>query len=207
VRRAYNELARDVLDGPTRLGTVRLVVVDGPAGSGKTTFAGRISEALGAVQVLHMDDFYEGWSGGLTPDVWERLQKQVLEPLSRGRDGRYQHYDWRLGQFAEWRSVPLRPHLVVEGVGSAARPVDPYASLRVWVEAPETVRVARGIQRDGEAMRADWMRWIALEAGHFAADGTRARADLVVEGDAAGVSDGSSYVVIEDRRSPSDRRR
>jgi hypothetical protein len=209
MRRAYDELAQDVLNGPPRLGTVRLVVVDGPAGSGKTTFASRLAAALRFVhvhvQVLHMDDFYEGWSGGLTPDVWERLHTQVLEPLSSGRDGRYQHYDWRLGEFAEWRSVPLRSVLVIEGVGSAARPVDPFASLRVWVEAPETVRVARGVQRDGEAMRADWMRWVALETAHFAADATRARAELVVDG-AGNVTDGSSYVVIETRRPPGDRR-
>jgi len=199
-RAGFDDLARDVRAAPPRLGTVRLVVVDGPAGSGKTTFAGRLAAALGDVQVLHMDDFYEGWSGGLTPDTWERLDGQVLAPLAAGRDGRYAHYDWRLGQFGEWRDVPLRPLLVLEGVGSAARPVDPFASLRVWVEAPEEVRLARGVARDGEQMRGEWLRWVAREAAHFAEDGTRGRADLVVDGTAEDVGGEPAYVVLEDRR-------
>jgi uridine kinase len=199
VERSLADLAGEVGAAPAQLGKVRLVVVDGPAGSGKTTFAGRLATALGDVQVLHMDDFYEGWSGGLTPDVWERLSAQVLEPLSSGRDGLYAHYDWRLGRFAEQRTVLLRSVLVIEGVGSAARPVDPFATLRVWVEAPEQDRITRGIARDGEAMRAEWLRWIVRENAHFAQDGTRDRAELIVDGTQTG-SGPTSYVVVEDRR-------
>ncbi|MGZ4454286.1 MAG: hypothetical protein ACXVWX_15310, partial [Nocardioides sp.] len=69
-----------------------------------------------------------------------------------------------------------------EGVGAAALPVDPWAVLRVWVEVPEELRLARGVARDGEALRHEWLRWAALEQAHFAADGTRERADLVVDG-------------------------
>ena len=172
------------------------MVVDGPAGSGKTTFASRLAAAAGDVQVLHMDDFYEGWSGGLTPDVWERLHEQVLQPLSQGADGLYAHYDWTLGEFAEHRPVPLRPLLVLEGVGAAARPVEPYASLRVWVEAPVELRLRRGLERDGEAMRAHWLRWLDREAAHFRADGTRARADVLVDGRGTADGDPTTYTVV-----------
>jgi cytidylate kinase len=193
----YADLAADVRRLPARLGSTRLVVVDGPAGACKTTFAERLAGALGDVQVLHMDDFYEGWSGGLTPDVWDRLRAQVLEPLRSGRHGLYEHYDWGLGRFAGQRAVPLRPVLVIEGVGSAARPVHPLASLLVWVEAPEPTRTTRGIARDGEAMRADWLRWIVRENAHFERDRTRERADLVVDGT---TGNPAAYAVIEDRR-------
>ena len=41
---------------PPSCGPVRLVGVDGHAGSGKSTFAGQLAEALGGAPVLHLDD-------------------------------------------------------------------------------------------------------------------------------------------------------
>ncbi|NDZ89225.1 hypothetical protein G3I23_27350, partial [Streptomyces sp. SID10115] len=41
---------------PPSCGPVRLVAVDGHAGSGKSTFAGRLAEALGGAPVLRLDD-------------------------------------------------------------------------------------------------------------------------------------------------------
>jgi uridine kinase len=176
-------LAAQVLEAEPRLGAVRLVTVDGPAGSGKTTLAVRLARALGDVPVVHMDDLYEGWDG-LNAKVLERLETWVLAPLQAGRPGRFRRYDWHAGRFAEWHDVPISPAIVVEGVGAGARPVDRYAVLRVWVEAPRETRLARGLERDGEALRENWLRWSRREDTHFAADGTRARADVVVDGEA-----------------------
>ena len=39
-----------------------IVLVDGPSGSGKTTLATRLGILL-RLPVIHMDDFYPGWSG------------------------------------------------------------------------------------------------------------------------------------------------
>jgi hypothetical protein len=44
----YADLAAEIWRRPPRLGTVRLVAVDGPTGSGKTSFAARLAQALGA---------------------------------------------------------------------------------------------------------------------------------------------------------------
>lgn len=195
---SFDELAVRVRESAPRLGRVRLVVVDGPAGSGKTTFAGSLSRRLGAA-VVHLDDLYEGWSG-LAAAVWDRLHDGVLAPLAQGRPGRYRRYDWAAAAFAEWREVPLAPVLVVEGVGAAAGRVDPFASLRVWVEADEDLRLERGAARDGAELRHEWVRWLALESEHFAFDGTRSRADLVVDGRGREDGDPTTYVVLEDRR-------
>jgi uridine kinase len=158
-----------------RLGGVRVIAIDGPAGSGKTTLA----DALGArgATVVHLDDLYEGWSG-LEGSLWPRLAAQVLEPLRRGRPGRYQRYDWHAGAFAEWVDVPFPDLLVVEGCGSARRAVDPVAVLRVWVEAPADLRLERGLARDGADARAHWLTWMSDEAEHFARERTRERADV-----------------------------
>jgi uridine kinase len=163
-----------------RLGPVRLVVVDGPAGSGKTTLARLVADGLRAagcaVQTIHLDDLYEGWSG--LDGVWDRLDAWVLRPLAAGRAGRYRRYDWGSEGWAEWHDVPVPDVLVVEGCGSAPRAADPLAVLRVWVEAGDDVRLARGLARDGEAYRGHWLAWMAGEAAHFALERTRDRADV-----------------------------
>jgi len=171
-----DEVVAAALAAPPRLGPVRVVVVDGPAGSGKSTFADALA-AAGADAVLHLDDLYEGWSG-LEGSLWPRLAAQVLEPLRRGRPGRYQRYDWGTGDFAEWVDVPVPSLLVVEGCGSARRAADPLASVRVWVEAPPELRLERGIARDGETLRPQWGRWMGDEAAHFRLERTRERADV-----------------------------
>ena len=164
-----------------RLGRTRLVCVDGPAGSGKTTWAADLAAALGSgTVVLHMDDVYAGW----TPTgAFARLAAGVLRPLAEGRPGAYHRYDWAAGRFeARTTPVPVPEVLVVEGCGSCPRAVDPWAVLRVWVEAPLALRLARGLARDGVVQEAHWRRWQAREPVLFAAEGTRGRADLVVDG-------------------------
>ena len=161
-----------------RLGPVRLVAVDGPAGSGKSTLAATLADSLIAagedVRVLHLDDLYEGWAG--LDGVWDRLEG-VLIPLSRGEVGRFRRYDWHTRDWAEWNLVPPPGVLVVEGCGAAARAVDDRAVARIWVEAPQSERQLRGLARDGEAMRAEWLAWMRAEAAHFEREGTRSRAD------------------------------
>ncbi|MCV2491918.1 uridine kinase [Geodermatophilus sp. YIM 151500] len=172
-----------VRGAPPRLGRTRLVCVDGPAGSGKTTLAGRLADALGpGAAVLHMDDVYAGWT--LT-GAFARLAAGVLRPLAAGTPGAYHRYDWHAGAFGTVPTpVPVPDVLVVEGCGSCPRAADPWTALRIWVEAPADVRLARGLTRDGAALAGHWRRWQLLEAAHFAAEGTRARADVVVDGTA-----------------------
>ena len=182
-RRPLSDLAARVLAAPARLGAVRLVCVDGPAGSGKTTLAGGLAAALGDdAAVLHMDDLYAGWT--LTGAV-ARLQAGVLRPLAEDRAGAYHRYDWYAGRFVpEPVPVPVPAVLVVEGCGSAPRALDAWTTLRVWIEAPRDVRLVRGLARDGAAMQPEWLRWQRTEAAEFAREDTRARADVRLDGTA-----------------------
>lgn len=176
-------LAGRVRRAAPRLGPVRLVCVDGPAGSGKSTLAAALAARLGAgCTVVHLDDLYEGWAG--LPGVWARVEEQLLAPLAEGRAARYRRYDWLAGAFAEWVDVPVPEVLVLEGCGSAPRAVDGRAVLRVFVEAPDELRLARGLARDGEAERDHWLAWMHEESAEFAREGTRGRADVVVDGTA-----------------------
>ncbi|MFD2092462.1 uridine kinase family protein [Blastococcus deserti] len=181
---AVAELAARVEAAPARLGGVRLVCLDGPAGSGKTTVAGRLATALGgAAALVHLEDLYAGWT--ITGAV-ARLEAGVLRPLAEGRQGAFHRYDWAAERFArEATTVPVRPVLVVEGCGSSPRCLDRWTALRIWVEAPAELRVARGLARDGADLAPQWRRWQVTEATEFTREGTRARADVRVDGTAA----------------------
>jgi hypothetical protein len=51
-----------LLAAPPSAGDVRVLAVDGPAGSGKkTTAARRLARDLGDAPLVHLDDLLEGW--------------------------------------------------------------------------------------------------------------------------------------------------
>jgi uridine kinase len=167
------------LGRPPTLGSGRLVCVDGPAGSGKTTLASAIAALVSGARVVHMDDLYAGWSG--LEDVDLQLAG-LLRPLGEDRAGTYQRYDWPTGQFAESVVVAPGPLLVLEGVGSGAADLADLVTVLVWVEAPHDVRMKRGLERDGDAFAPHWEQWARDEAALFARERTRERADVLVDG-------------------------
>lgn len=163
---------------PARLGSTRLVCIDGPAGSGKTTLATEVSALTGAT-VVRMDDLYPGWDGlfAVEPHVLG-----ILTPLSADRTGCYRRFDWAAAEYQEVHQVAPAAFLVLEGVGSGNRAWRDLASTLVWVETDAATRLARGLARDGEEVRPRWERWMADEARLFAEQDTRAQADLLVVG-------------------------
>ncbi|MBM6399459.1 hypothetical protein [Phycicoccus sonneratiae] len=160
-----------------RCGKVAVVAVDGPSGSGKTTLAKGLLDVLGC-PVVHMDEIFPGWDG--LAEAVPLLVNQVLLPLSRGRRGTYRVWDWEADAWGVSRHVDPGPVLLVEGCASSVGAAGGYAAVRVWVEAPRDQRMRRGLERDGEAYRPHWQRWAAQEQALFTADGTRAKADVVV---------------------------
>jgi uridine kinase len=174
----YRSLAERVLAAPPKAPT-RLIAIDGHGGAGKSTFAKRLADALGAAFVLHTDDF-ASWES--SSEWWPRLDEQVLQPLLAGRGARYQRYDWDERRLAEWHDVPAGPVVLLEGVSAARRAIADLLALAVWVEAPPQVCLERGVARDGEQMRATWLEWLSAEKEHFRADGTRERANILVDG-------------------------
>ncbi|MGW3091181.1 uridine kinase family protein [Streptomyces sp. NPDC001108] len=158
-------------------GPVRLIAVDGHAGSGKSTFAARLAAALGDAPVLHLDDLAShdacfAWT--------ERLREQVLEPLGRDACARYAPYDWTARRFGAARTLRPAPVVLVEGVGAGRRAVRPRLARLLWMEMDAAESWARGRRRDGPALTEFWDGWTAAEAEHFSADPSRPYADTLV---------------------------
>ncbi|CAL9592942.1 uridine kinase family protein [Streptomyces sp. enrichment culture] len=171
------DLAPRIRRLPPSCGPVRLVGVDGHAGSGKSTFADRLAAALGGAPVLRLDDIASheelfGWTG--------RLFAQVVEPLGRGVTAHYRPYDWRARRFGPPRPLPPAPVILVEGVGAGRRSLRPHLALLAWMDLPAPRSWARGRARDGAEQRAFWDGWVPAERRHFAEDPSRPFAHVLV---------------------------
>ncbi|KOV62802.1 uridine kinase family protein [Streptomyces sp. MMG1121] len=162
---------------PPSLGPVRLIGVDGHAGSGKSTFAGQLAAALDGAPVLHLDDIASheqlfAWT--------DRIMAQVLRPLAHGESAHYTPYDWQARAFGAPRPLPVAPVVLLEGVGAGRRTLRPHLARLLWMELPREESWTRGRQRDGAEQREFWDGWVEAEHAHFAADPSRPHADLLV---------------------------
>jgi len=189
------QIAHLVRAAAPTVGPVRLVCIDGPAGSGKTTLAAAVADALsgpvGDVAVVHGDDLYEGWAvvSGSSDRVeafdalTDRVIGWLLDPWRREAAGRHPVWDWAADAWGGWVAVDPRAVVVLEGVSMASRRLREHAALSVWVEVDPALGVERVVQRDGEGLRAEIERWQLDEARWHALDGTRKGADLRMRGD------------------------
>ncbi|MEV6172266.1 hypothetical protein AB0L99_29150 [Streptomyces sp. NPDC051954] len=159
-------------------GPVRLIGIDGHAGSGKSTFAGQLADALSGAPVLRLDDIA---SHEQLFDWTERLLTQVIEPLDRGETARYAPYDWRARRFGPFRLLPPAPVILIEGVGAGRQALRPHLAHLLWMEVPREEAWTRGRTRDGEEQREFWAGWVEAERRHFADDPSRPFADLLVQ--------------------------
>ncbi|CAN5310202.1 AAA family ATPase [soil metagenome] len=177
------DVVTHVLASPARLGSSRLVCIDGRAGAGKTEYAAELAAACAAASstyamTLHMDDLYEGWAG--LPTASGIVSSMLLEPWSRGLDASPARWNWEEGRRTVATSLPLTPLVILEGVGSYARRYDDLVTTLVWLQCPEPVRRSRALGRDGVVFAPHWDRWARDEERVHAREGTRVRADVTV---------------------------
>lgn len=157
-----------------------LVGIDGYGGSGKTSLAARIAEAVPGSLVVHIDDFA---APGIPEWDWDRFRAQVLLPLVAGRPAHYQRWDWPTDNGAEWHDIPVGRTVLIEGVSSTRREVAAPWDLTIWVDAPLEIRLARAVARDGLQMWSTWTDvWIPSEDAYVAREDPLSRVDLIVSG-------------------------
>jgi uridine kinase len=159
-----------------------ILAIAGHGAAGKTTLARRIADLappeLGPIAHVATDEFWTGAGFAL-----ERALTEVLEPLRRSEVARFSSFDWA-SQSPAGERVLASPNLVVfEGVCALHQMYRSVLDIRVWIDTPLDVRLARAVQRDGEGARARWTEvWIPNEEAYVARDRPRACADVIVDG-------------------------
>ena len=90
---------------------------------------------------------YSHWKGM----GWERLEKEILIPLSQGANLlSYGHYDHGANAVVKTVEVPHSGLIIVEGVGLFRPEILKYLQYTIWMDVPQEISNARGKKRDRE---------------------------------------------------------
>jgi len=164
-----------------------LVGIDGCGGAGKSTLAEELAAEQENCQVVHIDDFYKPKEERVevtekTPVhinfEFDRLKQQVLKPLEAGRVATYQTVK---GQTVE---IESKGYIIVEGLGTLGTELRSHFGFKVWVDALETVRRQRGIERDSEDWASIWdTEYLPQDARYVNEQQPQHVADIVIKND------------------------
>ncbi len=178
------KISSQVLELIDRGNQTPIILIDGRAGSGKSTFAEALQRQLfrdgeSAPRVIHMDNIFEGWDGlALGSDYMVRF---ILQPLARRETASWQDWSWVKNQRSSWREFSGGTPLIVEGCGSLSERSKEHADISIWLEASEETRRERWIQRERHLEKFDF--WAAQELDFYAREKSQSLADLVIKTD------------------------
>jgi uridine kinase len=159
-----------------------VIAIDGVAGSGKTTLAGRLKCDISSCQVVHMDDLYNGWSDPLSKELTQRVIAQILAPVKNHQLVKYEKYNWYIDSFDLVSSIPECDFLILEGVGSGQLEFRKFLSKLIWVELDPKAGYERVIARDGEGVKSQMLNFLISQSNHFASELTQISADYTISG-------------------------
>jgi uridine kinase len=150
-----------------------LIAIDGHSAAGKTTLARAIQYAFPKTKIIHADDFYrvmneterqilDAEKGYQLYYDWQRLESQVLLPLSKNLQSCYQKYDWHHNQLSDWITVPSEGIIIIEGCYSSRPELKDYYDITILVDTDTQKRMERQMIRADASQ--EWIeRWDAAE--------------------------------------------
>ena len=174
-----NEALRDLFSDSAK---PIVLAIDGPAGSGKSTLAGEIARAFSgtySIEVIHLDELYNGWDEALSDELFQKLDQLIAAQLI-GKATDLAIYDWSDGSFSGSKEIKAVQLLIIEGVGSSNQLLHPNLTTSIWLDIDQSTGLARVLERDGEEIRDEMVKWQKMESEYFARDLTRERADFIL---------------------------
>jgi uridine kinase len=157
-----------------------LLAIDGPAGSGKTTLAAKLEreyQLTTTVQVIHMDDLYNGWENALSEELAEKLS-HIVQSHNSGKDFHLAKFNWASMKFDEGELMLATEVLILEGVGAAQKVVRDAGAMTYWIETPAEIGLQRVLERDGHHLRDLMLKWQTHQDAHFQIDKTAENCDV-----------------------------
>ncbi len=164
-----------------------LVAIDGPCASGKTTLAALLQTCYDC-SVFHTDDFF------LRPDQKtperlreaggnmdrERLEAEVLRPLSAGQEVLYRPYSCQTGIISSGSSVPFRQLNLIEGSYALHPALRNYYQIKVVLDITPEHQWSRLKRRESQkSLELFRDRWIPMEQAYAAATDLFSCTDLI----------------------------
>ncbi|GAC1392104.1 MAG: AAA family ATPase [Candidatus Saccharimonadales bacterium] len=168
-----------------------LIAIDGFGGSGKTTLAEQLKDALKDAFIINLDDFIikskliePSWDKGAFDR--ERLEQQVLIPATTGKYVAFQKLIWVTDTLSEPVNVPKVAYLIVEGISSYHPNIAKYYDYKIWVDTPIELARERGRARDGTNENAQyWDLWAENDLKYQQNYHPEQAADIVIKNDNA----------------------
>ena len=152
-----------------------IIAVDGRCASGKSMFAKLLSEVF-TCNVFHMDDFFlpfplrtpERLSKAGGNIDYERFLKEVLKPLTKGRDICFQPFDCSTRILKPPVFMPASSLSIVEGSYSLHPFLIKFYDFRIFLTCTPDMHKQRLLNREGKEMLQQFVeRWIPLEEHYF----------------------------------------
>jgi uridine kinase len=157
-----------------------LLAIDGPAGSGKTTLAAKLQseyQLVSTVQVIHMDDLYNGWEDALSEELTLKLS-EIVQAHKNGEGFNIKRFNWSTMEFGEAELIPPTEVLILEGVGAAQKIVREAGAKTFWIETAPEIGLQRVLDRDGSHLRDLMHKWQSYQDEHFVVDKTAENCDV-----------------------------
>jgi len=158
-----------------------LIAIDGRAGAGKTTLATRFFDELSVdktVEVIHMDDLYNGWENALDEGLTKTLES-IVNAHHKKEGIEIDIFNWNSMSFGAKAMINPADILILEGVGAGQKVVRDAGATLYWLDIDAEEGIQRVLKRDGNQIAPQMKQWQIAQENHFMRDKTRENAEHI----------------------------